>query len=52
MKLEVAEDTLIGSRNAVSIAGTFNTPLPMPRIAETSHAPYINSIPRCTCCTR
>jgi hypothetical protein len=34
MKLDVAEETLIGSRMAVSMAGILRTPLPMPNNAE------------------
>src|SRR5262249_37436550 len=34
MKLEVAEETLMGRRRAVSIAGIFSTPLPIPKRAE------------------
>ena len=52
MKLEVAEETLIGRRNAVSMAGILRTPLPMPRSAEIRPAPYINIMPIGTRCTR
>src|ERR1700722_13079664 len=45
MKLEVAEETLMGSRSAVSMAGILSTPLPMPSRAEISPAPYISVIP-------
>src|SRR6202020_2785910 len=48
MKLEVAEETLMGSRSAVSIAGIFSTPLPMPSSAEIKPAPYISTMPRGT----
>jgi hypothetical protein len=40
MKLEVAEETLIGSRSAESITGTLSTPLPMPSRADTRPAAY------------
>jgi hypothetical protein len=39
MKLEVAEETLMGNRIAVSIAGILRTPLPMPNNAEIRPAP-------------
>ena len=45
MKFDVADETLIGSRSAVSIAGIFKTPLPMPRSAESRPAPYIRPSP-------
>jgi hypothetical protein len=38
MRFEVADETLIGSRSAVSMAGTFRTPLPIPKSAEISPA--------------
>jgi hypothetical protein len=41
MKLDVAEETLIGNRIAVSMAGIFRTPLPIPSNAEIRPAPYI-----------
>ncbi|HEY2678848.1 MAG TPA: hypothetical protein VGI65_17885 [Steroidobacteraceae bacterium] len=51
MKLEVAEDTLMGRRSAVSIAGIFSTPLPVPSNAEISPAPYISIMPNGKRCT-
>ena len=39
MKLDVAEETLMGNRIAVSMAGIFRTPLPMPNNAEIRPAP-------------
>jgi hypothetical protein len=45
MKFEVAEETFIGRRNAVSMAGTLRTPLPMPKSAEIRPAPYIKIMP-------
>src|SRR5215469_1505732 len=45
MKFEVADETFIGRRNAVSMAGTLRTPLPIPKSAETRPAQYIRIIP-------
>ena len=45
MKFDVADETLIGSRSAVSIAGIFNTPEPMPSRADIRPAPYMSPMP-------
>ena len=39
---------LMGSRSAVSIAGIFSTPEPIPSNAEISPAPYISAMPNGT----
>ena len=45
MKLEVADETLIGRRMALSIAGILSTPLPIPSKAEMRPAPFMSSMP-------
>ena len=45
MKFEVADETLIGRRSAESMAGTFRTPLPIPKSAELKPAQFINIMP-------
>src|SRR5258708_21054193 len=45
MKFEVADETLMGRRNAVSMAGTLRTPLPIPKSAEIRPATYIRTMP-------